>query len=437
MFRKLQYICLVGSIGLIGADRIDLLANDLSFIVKPFLVLPPMVFLLQVWQVAPNRMFRFTITPPIRRTAPFLVAASLFLMLTFASIPIGLDPERGLVAFADLLLMAIFAYYILFCIWEDPGREKLILRSVTFAVVAYIIFCVGECIAFSHGLRMYTARSGTWLESTFAPGTLGDWLPALSGTTMDQNRSAFILVMYLVLLDKFVAKSRYTRVLRWIIGLLVFCTFSKSGILCWLAYHLFSPSFWKRLASRRALLALGTIMVVISSVCVVYQREIFDLMVAWEVADAVSYKLSMDPGSSGESHVLLIQRGWDTWTKSPKTIVAGIGFANAPKALEDFFGNSKYGNFHSLYISTLAEMGLPAFIVLMVLLVYPILRRKGAVPGLAALMVFNVAYQAHMDPMFWLSLALAWSCERKGKAMPRSLASAGEYSLRRTRTAES
>jgi hypothetical protein len=413
MFRKLEYICLVGSIGLIGADRIDLLNNRVPFVVKPFLVLPPLVLLLHLLRVAPSRIFQFTIPPPIRRTAPFVVAASLFLLLTFASIPIGLDPERGLVAFSDLLLMAIFAYYILFRIWDDPEREKLILRSVKFALGAYILFCVGECIAWSLGLRMYIARSGPWFESTFAPGSLGDWLPALSGTTYDQNRSGFILVMYLVLLDKFVAKSRQTLVLRCVIGLLVFCTFSRSGILCWLAYHLCLPSFWKRLASLRAVLALGAIMVAISVACVVYQREILDLMAAWEIADAVEYKVSMDPGSSGAGHVLLIQRGFDTWLKSPKTVFTGIGFAAAPKVLEDFFGNDRHGNFHSLYVNTLAEMGLPAFVVLMFLLLYPIFGRKGVLPGIAALMIFNVAYQVHMEPMFWFTLALSWSCERR------------------------
>src|SRR5579864_2967442 len=104
MFRKLQYVCLVGSIGLIGADRIDLFAGRGPFILTPFLVLAALVLCIGVFRVEPARMFRFTVTPPIRRQTPFLAGCSLFLLFAFASIPIGLDPERGIVAFADLLL---------------------------------------------------------------------------------------------------------------------------------------------------------------------------------------------------------------------------------------------------------------------------------------------------------------------------------------------
>src|ERR1700685_1828067 len=98
MLRDLQYGCLVGSIGLIGADRIDLFAGRGPFTLTPFLVVVPLVLFINVLRVPPARMFRFTLTAPIRRQAPFVAASGLFLILSFASIPIGLDPERGVFA---------------------------------------------------------------------------------------------------------------------------------------------------------------------------------------------------------------------------------------------------------------------------------------------------------------------------------------------------
>jgi len=181
-----------------------------------------------------------------------------------------------------------------------------------------------------------------------------------------------------------------------------------------LAYYLSSRTFWARLASRRVLLRVAAITIVSSLVFAAYQKEMIELAEAWEIADAVSAKMSMDPGSSGESHVLLIQRGFETWLSSTKTVLAGIGYAAAPKVLEDFFGNDKRGNFHSLYVTTLAEMGLPAFFVLVFLLGYPIIGRRGVVPCIAAIMVFNLSYQTDTEPMFWLMLALLWSYERSG-----------------------
>ena len=121
----------------------------------------------------------------------------------------------------------------------------------------------------------------------------------------------------------------------------------------------------------------------------------------------------MAQGSSGESHVLLIERGFETWMSSPKTIITGIGYAAAPKVLEDLFGNDERANFHDIYVTVLAEMGLPAFVVLMFLFGFPLVARKGAIPCMAAIMVFNVSYQSQTEPIFWLALALLWSYERR------------------------
>jgi fatty acid desaturase len=174
---------------------------------------------------------------------------------------------------------------------------------------------------------------------------------------------------------------------------------------------------------------LAAIAIVTTLLCAVYQSQIADLLEAWEIADAVSAKLSMAQGSSGESHVLLIERGFETWLSSPKTIITGIGYAAAPKVLEDMFGDNKRANFHSIYVTALAEMGLPAFLILMFILGYPIIGRKGAIRGMAAIMVFNISYQSYTEPMFWLVLAILWSFEQKWRTKTRFLASSSKYSI--------
>jgi len=417
MLRKLQYGCLIGSIGLIGADRIDLFAGRGPFTLTPFLVLAPLVLLISFFRAPPAGMFRVTIATPIQRQGPFFVAASVFLLLSFGSIPVGLDPERGLVAFSDLFLVAVLGYYISLQVLEQPAQEQLVVRSVIFALFVYVIFCIGECIAWTHGIVMMPQREGPWLESIFAPASLGPWAPTLSGTAYDSNRSGFVLTMYLALLDRFAPKSRYAPLLRFAIAVLVGLTLSRSGALCWVAYHLFSRTFWTRLWSRRVLVWVAAITMVSSLVFAVYQKEVIELAEAWEISNAVSAKMSMDPGSSGESHVLLIERGLETWLTSTKTVMTGIGYAAAPKVLGDFFGNDKRGNFHSLYVTTLAEMGLPAFFALAFLLGFPIIGRSGVVPSIAAIMIFNASYQTDTEPMFWLMLALLWSYERRASKL--------------------
>jgi hypothetical protein len=215
--------------------------------------------------------------------------------------------------------------------------------------------------------------------------------------------------MYLALIDRFAGKSRYASLFRFTIPFLVLLSLSRSGALCWLAYQVFSRKFWAPLASRRVLIRVAAIAIISSVVFVVYQKELTLLADAWEISTAISAKMSMDVGSSGESHVLLIERGLQTWLSSTKTVISGIGYGAAPKVLADFFGDDKRGNFHSLYVTTLAEMGLPAFLTLLFLLGYPVVRRRGVVPCMAAIIVFNVSYQTETEPMFWLMLALLWS----------------------------
>jgi uncharacterized protein YqgC (DUF456 family) len=185
-------------------------------------------------------------------------------------------------------------------------------------------------------------------------------------------------------------------------------------MLCWFAYYLFSKAFWKHLTTRRTAFRVSTLAVVGLLVGVVYREEITGLLELWQVSDIVSDRLSGEQGTSGGDHLQLIQRGLETWSSSSHTVIAGIGFAGAPRFLGDFFGDNKYGNFHSLYVSVLAELGLPAFLLFMILLGYPLIGRKGAVSCIAAIATFNLALQSYMEPVFWVVLALVWSFELKG-----------------------
>lgn len=413
MLKKLEYICVIGSLGLIGADRIDLLAGYGFFRLSPFLVFSSSVVLIHLFSAGLSGKCQIAIRPSIRRQIPFLTVLALFLLLSFASTIFGMDPQRGLVALCGLVLVSILGYCISVRILEDPDPEKLVVRAVTFALIAWLIFCIGECITFSFGLFRFQEEASSSIASTFAPTSMLLWAPRLSGFCLDANRAGFILVMYLALLDQFAGEARYTRFLRFSVTLFILLTLSRSATLCWFAYYVFSSRFWKRLATRRVALTVATLVIVCSLVGLAYREEIAALMELWNVSELVSDRLSGEQGTSGGNHIELIQRGLETWSRSTHTVVAGIGFAGAPRFLGDFFGDNKYGNFHSLYVSVLAELGLPAFLLFMVLLGYPIIARKGATSCIAAIAIFNVALQSYMEPIFWVALALVWSFEPK------------------------
>jgi len=409
---------------LIGADRVDLLGGHGFFRLTPFLLFASLVVLIRLLRMGLRGRFKVAIRPPFRRQIPFLVVLALFLFLAFTSTIFGLDPQRGLVALCGLVLVSVLGYCVSARILADPAPEKLVVRSVTFALIGWLIFCIGGYIAWSHGATRLQEEASTSIESMFAPTATLFWIPRLSGFCLDSNRAGFILVMYLALLDRFVTKTRYTRFLRFAIACFILLAVSRSATLCWIAYYLFSSGFWKRLSNPRAAFRVATLAIVCLLVGLVYRQEIAGLAELWQLSDIVSDRLSSDPGSTAGSHIQLIQRGFATWTTSTRTVVGGIGFAGAHRVLSDFFGDVKYANFHDLYVSVLAELGLPAFLLLMILLGYPIFGRKGAASWIVAIAIFNVFLQSLLEPIFWVALALAWSFELKGRRT-QNLASGG------------
>ena len=398
-----------------GADRIDLLAGHGFFRLTPFLLFASLVVLIRLLVMGLRGSFQVAMSPPFRRQVPYLVVLALFLFLAFTSTILGQDPQRGLVALCGLVLVAFLGYCISVRILADPAPERLVVRSVTITLVVWLIFCIGGYIAWSHGVIRLEEEASSSIESMFAPTATLYWIPRLSGFCLDSNRAGFILVMYLALLDRFATKTRYTSFLRFAIACFILLAVSRSATLCWIAYYSFSCGFWKRLVTPRAAFRVATLAIVCLLVGLVYRQEIAGLVELWQLSDIVSDRLSSDRGSTAGSHIALIQRGFATWTTSPRTVVGGIGFAGAHRVLGDFFGDVKYANFHDLYVSVLAELGLPAFLLFLILLGYPIIGRRGAASWIAAIAIFNVFLQAFLEPIFWVALALAWSFEMKGR----------------------
>jgi hypothetical protein len=408
---RMRRFFLIACLGLIGADRIDLFAAHGPFTMTPFLFLASLAVLAAILPKWLRGSVSLEITPPIQRQLPFVILTGIFLALTLLSIPAGLDPLRGVVAFADLLLVATLGYSISALILVEPDRARLIQRSVSLGLIVYLIFCLGQCIAFAHNILLdLSLEHATWLERSFGALTVGPWIPRLDGSTVDPNRAGFILTMYAALLDRFCIRSRSRSFLQWAIALFILLTMSKSAILCWLAYHVCSKSTWKRLLAWKVALPV-TALAAFAFVFYVTNKTTIDVMAdAWNISDALSERVSVDEGSSGQSHILLIERGIDTWLTSPKTVFMGIGYASAYEELSDILNTgSKFGNFHCLYVSVLAEQGLPAFICMVFILLVPLFRRKYSAQATFAVLVFNITYQTTAEPMFWMSVALLWS----------------------------
>jgi hypothetical protein len=282
MLQKLERIFLVASIGLIGADRIDLLAGKASFKVTPFLVFGLFLVFTRALRAAFSGTIDYIPTPPMQRQLPFVLGLTLFLTLASLSTIFGVDPIRGLMALADLFLVSILGYCLSVRILADDDPSKRIVQSVTLGLLVYFIFCIGESIAWSNGIIQGYENSGSWIESTFAAKTLF-WLPRLSGSTIDANRSGFILVMYLVLLDQFGPKSRYVGFLRFAIGIFILIAVSRSAILCWFVYWIFCKSSRAWLGTWRNIVSVAAVVIICGGIAVEFHQQVANFLDAWQV----------------------------------------------------------------------------------------------------------------------------------------------------------
>jgi hypothetical protein len=76
--------------------------------------------------------------------------------------------------------------------------------------------------------------------------------------------------------------------------------------------------------------------------------------------------------------------------------------------LQDILPGIRHANFHSLYVTLLAESGVFALVLGLVLLVAPLWRSPRLAPLFLGLMVINISYQTTLEPLFWLVVALGW-----------------------------
>ena len=105
---------------------------------------------------------------------------------------------------------------------------------------------------------------------------------------------------------------------------------------------------------------------------------------------------------------MLIGRGISEATASLPRLAIGLGYGSAYTVLQDVFPGNRYASFHSLYVTIFAETGIVGLLCILVMFGVPLVqggRYRALVAGAA---VFNLFYQAHTDPAFWLILGLAW-----------------------------
>ncbi len=403
-----------------GFDRIDLLHGQSSFRLTPALLLAP-VSLVMLVTISSRSSRSSTGSGVSRWTTIGVWLSAAYLLLAGLSI-IGEstgDSSSGRLALLAILIVNAWSAVGLVAALEDAAALR---RGAWLGLWLSIVSDIVQIMAWVERGPAQSAWIGP--VDIMAP-TYGLYAPRPAGISIDPNRGALCVVffLYIILCDKWVASSQKRALFTLPVGLsgiVVLATFSRSGILLWaivLAAALRSlrrSMRWRKAGALLAILLVAFLSVRTGRVSVAGS--------GYDLRRLVTERGDFGASSSGGVHFELYRRAGAAVGESWEALILGIGFGNSPSALREVYGDNSYANFHSFFLTSFVELGALGLILAIGILVAP---GFGSRPLLALLLVgFSIFYQAHLDGLFWLSLAWAWS--RVGARDVGSLDSSGQ-----------
>lgn len=384
--------------GLIAADRVDLAGGAAPFHLTPFLVLTPIVAVAELarrWRQRSRLMISGSIVV-------YTALAGLLLALGLTSSILSLRMETSAPRVVLLVADVIGALTIALLAADRPDLLKT-LAAGAIAILPVFIIADVQAARWLIGRGPELWRLGTLTVHFDELQTLG-LVPRLPGLVGDANRTGYLLAVYWTVISRGERRPARRRIALGVVGLLLLLTFSRSALLAIATAIVVEfmtrsrPPTAKIAAVAMALLTVGTGMVIASP----------KLQNVFLSAGAQAAKRASPNESSAKSHVQLIERGIEEGSSSVPNGLIGLGYGNAYLVLQDYFPGNRYGNFHSLYITMFAEMGVIAFIVIIILMFTPVFLGGPWRPLAAAAMAFNIFYQTGTEPIFWFVLSMAW-----------------------------
>jgi hypothetical protein len=385
-------------IATMGADRIDLLGGSGPLMLRPVLVLIPPMLVLELLRL--GHRDRTIVFPPA--AAIFFVAHTLLLGVLLLSVMYSQEVGLGLQRFALIAFESYAAFLGVIFLTNRPDTGRIMLQGAQLGLLLIALFDLIQVSRWSGGPGFDWLSFGGIID--LAPATYGPWVPRPSGVSLDPNRGGLLVIVYMYLVAALAPASRGRSALVALGVALLVVTLSRSAILAALAVAAFSLLRRRVRASSAGVAGTSLAIAAVAAATLVSPAVQQALVGATEV---LGHRLSLGEESSS-MHLALQSRGWEISTESVRNALLGIGFGNSFLVLQDFFPGTKYGNFHSAYVSLLVEGGVGAMVGFLVLLFRPLLQPSAVRPLIVGLIAFNVFYQSHVDAILWFVLTLAW-----------------------------
>ena len=392
-------VLLILWVALLAVDRIDFLGGEGEFLLTPFLVLTPLVLCYEGFRILENRA-----QIPLRGAGrTYFLVLLLLLSVVLISTLLAQDPLVSGKRSALLVFLGLSTFAVAVTVSGREDSKQALVAGAKLGLSIALIFAGLEVFAFISNLS--EPLQFGFLTIDLWPHTYYGIVPRISGQVMDANRGGLLMVFYVFILLRWEQPG----VRRWgwvgLAGLFILMSLSRSAILAGAitAWVVWSEGREFRV-SRRMVLATLVGLALLSGGLMVNNSARSTIV---RNLEPLAQRMSPTEASTQE-HFLLLGRGMEEATESLKRASIGMGYGNSYLELQDVFPGNKYGNFHSLYVTMLAESGVLALILALLLLAYPLGLLSPWRALIAGFVAFNVFYQTLAEPLFWFSLAMAW-----------------------------
>lgn len=380
-----------------GIDRIDLAVGRLDFRLTPYIALASLFSAYFLFHFIFLRVGRYV----TRAEHTYILLLLFFCLSIFISVNQSGDYSLSLDRYALLIFNIVSAFAIIKVLTTRPDAAHILNTSAKLGLWLFFLFDIAQGLNFYFG---FIPPFGQALID-IVPPNYGEIAIRPSGFANDMNLGAFLLVSFFFFINQ-LEKPGIAKFLYLISCLIMLAlTLSRSGILAFFVLVIANAIYGNDRYSFMQLLKFFIQIVIVISVILALTFLIFDLE---RYAILFEERLSFSADDSGGIHLNLISKGFEVFLNH---LLFGAGFGASYLDLVDFFEFNLYSNYHSLFITSLAETGIFGFTSLMLLLLLPFFHRAKAryfAPLLLALLVFNIFYQTIASPFFWIILTYAW-----------------------------
>jgi hypothetical protein len=385
---------------LIGADRIDLAGGHGPFVLTPFLLLTPLVIIVEAFRR--HRTARQISLS--RRTLAYAAVSTALLCVVLASVFVAKEIPVSAARITLLLLDVMGTFAVVLSCADRPELGRILARGAVCCLPLFIVFNVVESFYWIGQAPETLPVAGLLIH--FGPLQSAGPLPRLAGPVADANRTAFVLLCFITVIARW-ERTTWLRRAGIAVGIVLLAlTFSRSGTLATVTAATVALISRRRTPTLQAAVWVALTAVTIATVFLL-RPDVAAIAVA-AVESPLSERLSSNEGSA-QSHVALVKRGAEEATRSVPRMFTGLGYGTSYLFLQDFFPGNRYGNYHSLYVTMFAEAGVFALLLTLILMFAPLtwggpwrVLVAGAIP-------FNMFYQTTTEPVFWFVLAAAWA----------------------------